>query len=86
MMNVKCSLHGRNDKCMKILIGKREGKRPPGKTRRRRIALKCSLGRPGLKIWTRFICVGKRTGGELQLQLIFEFNTGFLTICATMNF
>jgi hypothetical protein len=50
----------------KILVEKREGKRPLGRPRRRWVDnIKMDLGEMGWKMWTRFMLLRKRTSGGL---------------------
>jgi hypothetical protein len=54
-MGRACSTHGEKRNAYRILVGTTEGKRSPGRPRRRRVILKWILGKSDELVWTGFI-------------------------------
>jgi len=65
-MGRECSRHERDEKCIRILIGKTEVKKQFGRPRRRwRTILEWILEKYGAKLWTRFTWLNVGTNGWL---------------------
>jgi hypothetical protein len=63
-MHVACSAYGGEDRCIKGLVGKVEGKRPLGRLRRRcEENIKMDLQEVGCRVWTRSSWLRIGTGG-----------------------
>jgi hypothetical protein len=53
-MERACNRHRRDEKCIRILVGKPEGKSPPGKCEDN---IKMYFRYIGQRMWTGFICL-----------------------------
>jgi hypothetical protein len=61
-----CDTHGRGEECVQVLMGKPEGKRPLGRSRRSgRMGSEWILGRLAGGVWIGFSWLRIGTGGGL---------------------
>jgi hypothetical protein len=71
------STHGREEKCIKDLVGKPGGKRSQGKPRRRWNDIEWILKKQNGRVWTGLMWLGIGTNSgiaEVVMNLLFVYN------------